>query len=67
MGARKTLDRQPGSAPEIRAVGDQVTFMFDIAGLPERIKLLVRCDTSGNVLASVATGYEPQDRDTDLH
>ncbi len=67
MSARKTLDRQPGSAPEIRALGDNVTFTFDIAGLPERIKLIVRCDTSGNVLASVATGYEPRQRDTDSH
>lgn len=67
MSARKTLDRQPGSAPEIRAQGDQVTFMFEIAGLPERIKLLLRCDTSGNVLASVATGYERIERDTESH
>ena len=65
MSARKTLDRQPGSAPEIRALGDHVTFVFDIAGLPERIKLRLRCDTSGNVLASVATGYEPPDRDAE--
>ena len=58
MTARKTLDRQPGSVPDIRALGDDVTFMFDIAGLPERIKLCLRCDSSGNVFALVATGYE---------
>ena len=62
MSARKTLDRQPGAAPEIRSLGDQVTFQLDIAGLPDRIKLLIRCDESGEVLASLATGFESPNR-----
>ena len=33
-------------------------FQFDIAGLPERIKLQLRCDPSGEILASVGNGFE---------
>ena len=58
MSARKTLDRQRGSIPEIRSLGDQLMFQFDIAGLPERIKLQLRCDPSGEILASVGNGFE---------
>ena len=58
MSARRTLDRCPGSTPEIRTLGDDLTFQFDIAGLPERIKLFLRCDAAGDVLVSLATGFE---------
>lgn len=62
MSARRTLDRCPGSTPEIRTLGDDLTFQFDIAGLPERIKLFLRCDAAGDVLVSLATGFEQRQR-----
>ncbi len=65
MSARKILDRRPGSAPEIRALGEDLAFQFDIAGLPNRIKLQLRCDANGDVLASVATGFEEVRRTRD--
>ena len=61
MSARKTLDRCPGTTPEIRTLGDDLTFQFDIAGLPERIKVFLRCDASGEVLVSLATGFEARE------
>ncbi len=38
-------------------------FQFDIAGLPERIKLHLRCDPSGEILASVGNGFEASTRE----
>jgi hypothetical protein len=46
------LDRQPGSIPEVRREGDNVTFVLEVAGAPERIKLVLRC-TPTEVYASV--------------
>jgi hypothetical protein len=46
------LDRQPGSIPEVRREGDSVTFVLEVAGAPERIKLVLRC-TQTDVYASV--------------
>ncbi len=63
MSVRRTLDRRPGSVPEIRALGEDLTFQFEIAGLPERIKLRLRCDASGEVLASVASGPDRSQRE----
>lgn len=62
MNARKTLDRRPGANPEIRAIGDDLAFQFDIAGLPTRMKLYLRCDASGEVMASIASGFEALQR-----
>ena len=52
MSARRVLDRQPGSTPEVRRDGDSVTFVLEIAGAPERIKLVLRC-TQSDIYASV--------------
>jgi hypothetical protein len=53
MSARKPLDRIPGSAPEIRADGDNVTFRLDVAGISEQAKLVLRCDADGGVWATI--------------
>jgi hypothetical protein len=54
MAARKTLDRQPGAVPEVLHDGDSVLFLLEVAGAPERIKLVLRCTQHGEILASVA-------------
>lgn len=53
MAARKMLDRQPGVAPEVRREDDSLTFVLEIAGAPERVKLVLRC-TQTDILASLA-------------
>ena len=62
MAARKALDREPGATPEIRADGDDVTFRFEVAGVPERMKLVLRCDSNDGLFASIFTG-RPIDAD----
>ena len=52
MAARKMLDRQPGVAPEVRREDNSLTFVLEIAGAPERVKLVLRC-TQTDILASV--------------
>jgi hypothetical protein len=59
MAARKTLDRQPGASPEIRREGDSITFVLEVAGAPERIKLVLRC-TQTDIYASVANAPNQQ-------
>ena len=54
MAARRTLDRQPGAIPEVHHDGDSVIFLLEVAGAPERIKLVLRCTQNGEILASVA-------------
>jgi len=52
MAVRKVLDRQPGAPPEVRREGNSTTFMLEVAGAPERIKLVLRC-TPTDIYASV--------------
>lgn len=52
MAARKMLDRQPGVAPDVRREENSLTFTLEIAGAPERVKLVLRC-TQTDILASV--------------
>jgi hypothetical protein len=59
MAARKTLDRQPGPLPEIRADGDNVTFGLGIPGLSDGSRLILRCDSSGEVWARIVPGPPP--------
>ena len=51
------LDRQPGAAPDVRREGDSITFLLEVAGAPERIKLVLRC-TQTDIFASVANVRE---------
>ncbi len=59
MAARRTLDRQPGAVPEIHREGDSRIFFLEVAGAPERIKLVLRCTQRGDILASVANFPDP--------
>jgi hypothetical protein len=58
MAARKVLDRQPGVTPEVHRDGEAVTFVLEVAGAPERIKLVLRC-THADIFASVVALPEP--------
>jgi hypothetical protein len=44
---------QSGALPEIRLQGDSVVFYLDIARAGGMSRLLLRCDTDGNVWASL--------------
>jgi hypothetical protein len=57
MHTRKTLDRQPGCAPEIRAEGNSVTFRLQVLGV-KGARLLIRCDPNGDVRASICAADE---------
>jgi hypothetical protein len=59
MAVRRTLDRQPGAVPEVRRDGDSITFVLEVAGAPERLKLVLRC-TQTDIYASVANLPDPQ-------
>ena len=52
MAAKKLLDRQPGTAPEIKHDGDSVTLVLEVAGAPEQVKLVLRC-VGDDIFASV--------------
>ncbi len=47
---REQIDQRPGPAPEIRAEGESVTFVFRIK---DATHLVIRCDTDGNVWSSI--------------
>ena len=55
MTQRKGLDQEPGATPDIRAEGDDVTFRFTVAGVPERMKLALRCNAKGELWVSIVT------------
>ncbi len=59
MAARKMLDRQPGVAPEVRREGDSMTFVLEVAGAPEQVKLVLRC-TQTSIFASVTNLPTPR-------
>lgn len=61
MAVRKVLDRQPGAPPEMHREGDIVTFLLEVAGAPEHVKLMLRC-TQTDILASVVQVLEPPGR-----
>lgn len=56
MATKKTVDRRPGPVPEIRADGDNVTFRIEVQGMPERTRLVLRCDANGDVWAAIVSG-----------
>ena len=60
MAARRVLDRQPGAAPEVRREGDSMTFVLDVAGAPEQVKLVLRC-TQTSIFASVTNLPAPRE------
>ena len=53
MPARRSLDGEAGAVPEIRLEGDSVTFHLDIAGTPQCVRLIIRCQRDGRVSAAI--------------
>ena len=53
MAARKAIDTRPGPLPDIRSDGDSLTFRMELAGAERGSTLVIRCDSSGNVWASI--------------
>jgi hypothetical protein len=49
----RDMTAQAGALPEIRLLGESVVFYLDIATGRETSRLLLRCDSDGNVWASV--------------
>jgi len=47
------LDRQPGSAPDIRADVRGVTFVIRPAGIRKTEWLIIRCDERGGIWISI--------------
>jgi len=47
---REQIDQRPGPAPEIRAEGESVTFVFRIK---DHTRLVIRCDMNGNIWSAI--------------
>ena len=62
MAAKKLLDRQPGSLPEVTRDGDSVTLVLEVAGAPEQVKLVLRC-VGDDIFASLTNLPERPRRD----
>ena len=56
----KPLMAQSGALPEIRLQGESVVFYLDIATPHGHSRLLLRCDSGGNVWASIEDDSTPQ-------
>ena len=48
-----TMDRQPGSLPDIRMNINGVTFVMAPPGTPRGNQLVIRCDADGEVWVSI--------------
>lgn len=48
-----TLDRQPGSLPDIRTNNGGITFVMTPPGSPRGDQLVIRCDADGEVWISI--------------
>jgi hypothetical protein len=53
MRTRPALDTRPGTLPEIRPDGTSVKFFLDVPTVRNIPRLVLRCDTDGNVWASI--------------
>jgi hypothetical protein len=62
MAARKMLDRQPGVAPEVKRDGNDITFVLEVAGAPDQVKLVLRC-SQDEIYASLTNLPERPDAD----
>jgi hypothetical protein len=49
----RAMTAQAGALPEIRLLGESVVFYLDIATARGPSRLLLRCDSDGNVWASL--------------
>ncbi len=60
MATRRTLDREPGPVPEIRAAGDSVLYRMDLRDLGKNTRLNIRCNPDGSVWVSIDLPDEEQ-------
>jgi hypothetical protein len=58
---QQTLDRQPGTLPDIRTDDGGITFVIVPPGAPHHDGLVIRCDDNGEVWASIRPGRRPAD------
>jgi hypothetical protein len=54
-----TLDRQPGSAPDIRADVRGVTFVMRPAGIRRNERLVIHCDEDGEIRVAIEPESKP--------
>ena len=50
---RITVDRRPGSLPDIRTQGGNITFVLAPAGAPDNARLVIRCAPNGELWVSI--------------
>jgi len=62
MATRKTCDQRPGPVPDIRADGDAVLFQFDVTGLRQEARLIIRCAPDGSVTAAILSDRPTRSR-----
>jgi hypothetical protein len=55
---RKRHDARPGALPEIHSAASGVTFRLEVLGVRNTPNLVLRCDTDGNVWASIEPSRE---------
>ncbi len=48
-----TLDRAPGTLPEISTTVDAICFRMSIPGVPKYEQLVIRCMASGEILMAI--------------
>jgi hypothetical protein len=51
---RPTIDERPGPTPDIRVDADSVTYSLRLSAVVDDPRLLIRCDTAGNIWVSIA-------------
>ena len=51
---RQTLDRRPGSLPDIHTDAGSITFVMTPARAPQNARLVIRCDPDGELWISNA-------------
>jgi hypothetical protein len=56
-----TVDRHPGTLPDIRTHTGSITFVMAPPGLPKRKQLAIRCDAEGEVWISILPDQAPSD------
>jgi hypothetical protein len=53
MRGQHTLDRQPGTLPEITTDSHGITFVMTRLGSRRGEQLIIRCDTNGEIWMSI--------------
>jgi hypothetical protein len=54
MAYKRTNDREPGPLPLVHNTGDSTTFEFDAVSPETGERLVIRCDSKGQVWVSIS-------------